>query len=160
MDDFDKLLAEMVLVGKAEKEKEKGKKAAERAKNGKKKRLAGSTTPEVTYAVNPWTDEALVLIMYNTKCNNCGNESTSWENNLYVERINRRRRLPIIKIERLEQCHYSCVYGALPKRVEVIQKTSCTCPLCFGIGDSNHDEIMAEISPHQFDLFPLEVKTK
>ena len=116
-----------------------------------------SRQPGMQSAVNPWTDEALVLIMYNTLCNNCGNEAVSWETNLFVERHNRRRALPITQIERLDQCAYSSVYGGLPKRIEVIQKTSCTCPQCFGIGDNNHDELVVEVNPLQLHLFKEEL---
>lgn len=65
MDDFDALLVKMVAVGKAAKKKPRAK-------------TAGSTTPEVSRAVNPWTDEALVLLSTNTICDSCGNESLSW----------------------------------------------------------------------------------
>lgn len=125
-------------------------------KSTKKKVVAADGTTKVVNAVNPWTDEALVLIMYNTRCTSCGNEATSWEESLYVERHNTRRRLPITQIEKLGACAYSSVYGGLTKRIEVIQKTSCTCPQCFGIGDSNHGKLFDEVLPNQLALFKTE----
>ena len=101
---------------------------------------------------NPWTAEALVLITTVCTCQRCGNEATSWEPNLYIERINRRPRNPIRQIERLDSCVYSAAYGGLPKRIEVRHKQSDTCPLCFGIGDSNGDALIPSISPKQLEL--------
>ena len=142
MDAFDKLLAGMVAVGKAQKGKKR-----------KKKTTAGSTTPEVTLAVNPWTEEALVLVSTNIICDNCGNEALGWESSLYIERKNSRRRFPITQIEKLEACAYSSIYGGLSKRIEVLEKHSCTCPHCFGIGDNRADELTGELSPTQLQLF-------
>lgn len=113
--------------------------------------------PGMQSVVNPWTEEALVLVMTVTTCDSCGNEGTSWENGLFIERHNRRRALPITQIERLDRCHYSSVYGGLPKRIEVLEKTSCTCPQCFGIADSNHDKLVDEINPLQLQLFNEEL---
>lgn len=143
MDDFDKLLAGMVEVGKKAK-------AAPRKK--KARATAGSTTPEVSRAVNPWTDEALVLLSTNIICDNCGNESLSWNASLYIERKNTRRRAPITQLEILTPGNYSAVYGALPKRTEVLVKHSCACPHCFGIGDNRANALIGEISPYQQPL--------
>ena len=142
MDAFDELLAGMVKVGKAQKGKKR-----------KKKTTAGSTTPEVSLVVNPWTDEALVLVSTNMICDNCGNEALSWEPSLYIERKNSRRRSPITQIEKLDACAYSSTYGGLPKRVEVLEKHSCTCAHCFGIGDNRADALTGEFSPTQLQLF-------
>ena len=139
MDDFDKLLSTMVAVGKAQKSK----------KRTRVKKLPSGDTIEVTVAHNPWTDEALVLIATNMICDNCGNESMTWGQSLYIERKNTRRRNPILSLERLEACHFSSIYGSLPKRVEVLVKHSCTCPLCFGIGDNRADELTGKITPVQ-----------
>lgn len=145
MDDFDKLLLSMVKEGKktAAKGKKKGKK-----KEGKKveKRLPPSSS-------SAWTSEALVLVSTNIICDNCGNEALGWEPSLYVERKNSRHRSPITQIEKLGACAYSSIYGSLQKRVEVIEKHSCTCPLCFGIGDNRADELYTGILPNQLPLF-------
>lgn len=142
MDAFDKLLAGMVQIGKAQKGKKR-----------KKKTTAGSTSPGVPLVTNPWTDEALVLVSTNIICDNCGNEALGWEASLYIERKNSRHRNPITQIEKLEACAYSSIYGGLPKRIEVLEKHSCTCPQCFGIGDNRADELTGELSPSQLKLF-------
>lgn len=143
MDDFDKLLNSMVADVKAGKFKKK--------RTKKKKQVDGKEV-EVSYAINPWDDEALVLMATNTICDRCGNDSMSWNQSLYIERVNRKRRDPITLIERLDQCNYAAVYGGLPKRVEVITQHSCTCPQCFGIGDNRADALTGNMTPVQMVL--------
>jgi len=142
-DAFDLLLIKMVAEGKANKGRKKT----------RVKKLPSGETIEVSAASNPWTDEALVLVSTNIICDNCGNEALGWEASLYIERINKRRRNPITQIEKLEACAYSSTYGGLPKRIEVLEKHSCTCPHCFGIGDNRADELTGELSPSQLKLF-------
>jgi len=138
-DAFDLLLTKMVAEGKANKGKKKT----------RVKRLPSGDTIEVSVASNPWTDEALVLVSTNIICDNCGNEALGWEPSLYIERINKRRKNPITQIEKLDACAFSSVYGALPKRVEILTQHSCTCPLCFGIGDNRVDELTGIMTPVQ-----------
>lgn len=146
MDDFDKLLAGMVALGKATK-------AAPRKKKGKALLTDKVGRQEgMQVAHNPWTNEALVLLATNMICDSCGNESLSWNASLYIERKNSRRRNPITQLEILAPCNYSAVYGALPKRTEVLTKHSCTCPLCFGIGDNRGDDITGDMRPTQQQL--------
>lgn len=142
MDDFDKLLTRMVKEGKANQGKKKK----------RKKKLPSGETIEVSAASNPWTDEALVLVTTNIICDSCGNETLGWEPSLYIERKNSRRHNPITQIEKLEACAYSSVYGALTKRIEVLVKHSCTCPLCFGLGDNRADELTGKMAPVQLAL--------
>ena len=142
MDDFDKLINAMVEEGKKQKPARK-KKTAKSAKTG---------DTEVSYAVNPWTDEALVLVATNRICDRCGNEALAWEQSLYIERINTRPANPIRQIERLDQCNYAAVYGALPKRTEFRTEHSCACPQCFGIGDNRGDDLAGEYTPVQLQL--------
>jgi len=148
MDDFDALLSRMVKEGKATKKKPRAKKPP----------VGGETSPRAKVA-SLWTSEHLVLVSTNIICDNCGNEALGWEPALYIERKNSRRRNPITSIEKLPSCAYSSIYGALPKRVEVLVKHSCTCPLCFGIGDNRAGELLGEITPNQLQL-PLTIKEK
>ena len=145
MDDFDILLTKMVKEGKANRNKPKTRKS--KLLTDKVGRQSGMQA-----AHNPWTDEALVLVSTNIICDNCGNEALGWEASLYIERKNARRKNPITQIEKLEACAYSSVYGALPKRVEILVKHSCTCPLCFGIGDNRVDELTGKMAPVQLAL--------
>lgn len=140
MDAFDTLIEHMVREGKATKAL------------AKKKKTPDSTTPEVSRAVNPWTNEALVLIATNLICDNCGNESLSWNQSLYIERINKRFRNPVTEYEQINFCSYASVYGSLPKRTEMLVKHSCTCPLCFGIGDNRGNKLVGEMLPTQLSL--------
>lgn len=143
MDDFDKLITSMVSDVKAGKFKKK---------RSKKKVLPSGETVEVPYAVNPWDDEALVLLATNRICDRCGNEALAWEQSLYIERKNSRRRNPIVSIERLDQCNYAAVYGSLPKRLEIRNEHTLACPQCFGIGDNRGDELTGEFTPVQLQL--------
>jgi len=120
------------------------------AKGAKKKSKKTSPASPPLPSIKPlYSDEALVLIAINTTCETCKKESLSWNNALYVERKSKRLKNPVVSLERIETCAYSCTYSALPKRVEIINRTSPCCPLCFGLFEAE-----GGISPRQMS-FPF-----
>lgn len=127
MDDFDKLLSNMIAdvrSGKAQKRAKHEKKVAK----AKEKALTIPATP----VVPKWTEEAVVCIMQVSTCRRCGNEGTSWLPYLYVERwavINNRR---VDSLERITNTNWEVAYGNLKQRIEVREVETCSCPMCFG----------------------------
>lgn len=88
--------------------------------------------PKQPKVINPWVDEALVLIATTTTCKYCGNEVTAWSPHIYIERSRLVHKRVTKMIERLPQCDPDNAYTHLPRRVEHRHHTTCHCHICFG----------------------------
>ena len=96
--------------------------------------IARATPVPVNRVVNPWADEAIVLISLRTTCRGCGCISEAAEPSLFLLRSQYRYRSGLEQHYTRVSAHAAeAVYGTLERRKQAREYTVDYCQECFSV---------------------------